>query len=242
MLTEIIFLIVFAFIGFASLIATIVGLVKKKKPIWLGGLGGIFVSAIVVIIMGIMVAAGAVNKVGETVDGIAKEDVMNAVDEVSEFAGEAGGKAASGLAKGLDSGLDEEKFAGLAHKSGVILGKSTGEGVKGIEEGLDESVGKVQVYISKNLETQGVVLGRSEEHHKPDYDDGSTVSVFLVFNKDYSGTLELNVFDSEDLIKGSTSVVVNEKAGSKKYLDFDFGEKSTVNLSGYCIISSIDKS
>lgn len=141
------------------------------------------------------------------------------------------GNTVSGAAEGLEATLNNKSITKLAEKSGIILGG----GIKAISKGLEESIDKQKVFADKEIEKDGIYIGRAE-WIASSADKKSSFTLYLEFKKDFKGSLKLTVYDNDGKKIDNAIIEVDEKSGEEKLFVFDFSYLDPT-LSEYCILT-----
>ncbi len=222
MLLYLVLTVLLSVLTFVSLVLIVVGLVKKKRSLWVGSLTAFVIGSV-------LTAACAFLYVRETFRYVASNEFQHDTQHVAEHIGETVGSAVSGTAEGLEATLDDEALAQLANKGAKIVGK----GVKAVATGLDETTGKTTVFTDESVEKAGITLGRAEQIST---DVKNSFGLFLAFENDFSGKLVLTAYDSKGLKQDTSELTIQETAGKAKVYVFPF-EYFQPSLSGYCILT-----
>lgn len=201
---------------------TIGGLVKKNQKVWISSLIGLVVFSLVCVFAIILYAKETYNYMGS-------EEFQEETKKTAQTWGENIGNTITGAAKGLESTLDEESITKLADKSATVVGK----GVVALSDGFDKTVGKTTIFADESLEALGIKIGRGEETNDT---TGYQMKIYLDFEKDFEGDLNLSIYDSEGLKQNSKSNSFSQKAGDGAIFSFHF-EDFEPGLSGYCILA-----
>ncbi|MFV0303908.1 MAG: hypothetical protein ACK5IC_00310 [Moheibacter sp.] len=125
----------------------------------------------------------------------------------------------SRLLKGAGEALKTEgKDAVKTASEGV------GEIIKGVDEGLDNSLAGAEVKIEPNATTY-FELGRTQKEYM-DSESNKKVSIYMIAKQDFKGKARLKAFDSSDTEIGRSTVDVEVKADDAEYVDFVFDERT----------------
>lgn len=104
------------------------------------------------------------------------------------------------------------------------VSEGTGEMVKAAGSGFDKTLSQVKVAVVPALAEQGIGVTRASKHH--DTSKSKAVTVYVLFDKPWSGKLELRAYDAEKLEVGRSVVNLDEKEPTAKYVDFAFDERT----------------
>lgn len=104
------------------------------------------------------------------------------------------------------------------------LTEGTGEVVKAVGKGIDNSLEKVKLSVQADLAQKGVGATRAALNDKTEKRHG--VTVYVTLDKPYAGPLELRAYDKEKLEIGRAKLTLDEKEPTAKYVDFAFDERT----------------
>jgi hypothetical protein len=121
----------------------------------------------------------------------------------------------------------KEKTKDGLHKSGEIVGKAGSEVADGIAKGVEESFAN-NVEISGALHNNGITTGRVNISGTDSATD-NVISVYLIFNKKYSGKLTAKAIGKDGLEFGRTSILVTADSGDAKYVDLIFDKRTDID-------------
>jgi hypothetical protein len=147
-----------------------------------------------------------------------KEEKLASAEQQAQLLAETKARLAKGIGEAMQG---EGKAAAQAVAAGA------GEMVKGIGKGLDKSIKEVKVLVAANLAEQGVKVTRGSHGEGG---EGKVVSVYVVFDKPYAGSLELRALDEAKAEVGRAQAKVDEKAPNAKYLDFTFDARAPIDM------------
>ena len=113
-----------------------------------------------------------------------------------------------------------DKAKKIINKTGETIGEGSSEFAKGVSKGIDNTF-ESNVVIAEPLKQKGISFGKFNITN-----DSSTnknrLSIYLIFDKDFSGTISAKVFDQKGTEYGRTTSSIIAKHGEAKYLDFKF--------------------
>ena len=115
----------------------------------------------------------------------------------------------------------------VINEGGEIVGKSIGEFGKGLSEGIDESL-EVKIQLSEELSSKGIQLGKIDFHDDTLGTD-NVLSVYIISNQAFNGTLSLKIFDKNDLEMGRSFIELESLAGHAQFYDFHFDHRSNID-------------
>ena len=104
------------------------------------------------------------------------------------------------------------------------LTEGTGDVVKAVGQGFDNSLEQVKFTVDETLPNKGLNATRAALTSKEQTNHG--VTVYVTVDKPYSGPLELRAFDAKNLEIGRSKVALEEKESTAKYVDFKFDERT----------------
>jgi hypothetical protein len=128
----------------------------------------------------------------------------------------------------LSSSCDhiKQKTRDTIHKSGETVGKSSSEFVNGISQGVDQTF-ECKLDISEALKSRGLKTGKFKIADGTEAKD-NLLSVYLVFDKDFKGTISAKAFDVKNQEYGRTKVETEGVGGEAKYFDFIFDKRTNI--------------
>ncbi len=149
-----------------------------------------------------------------------REEVLKAAEDKAKL--EVEKKAV--MAKGMGEALSESGKVGAES-----LGQGVGDVLKGAMRGVDASLQAVKVTPVAALAEQGVRVERASRG--ADKAEGAKViSVYLVADKKFAGTLELRALDKTGKEVGRGSMAISAEAQSAQYVDFAFDVRTPLDL------------
>jgi len=123
------------------------------------------------------------------------------------------------------NGVEDKANNTISH-AGRTIGKGTTEFVKGVKEGIDKTLG-CSVNLAPSLTAKGVETGKFIVGNT----QGASVnelSVYFIFNKNFSGTVVAKVTDKTGQEYGRASTHVDGKQGDAHYVDFVFDKRTDI--------------
>jgi len=111
-------------------------------------------------------------------------------------------------------------------KTGEAVGQASTEFANGVDNGMNKAL-NCEVQLSSSLQSQGVSFGKLKFQSTEGAKD-NVLLAYIIFNKDYSGTMQLKVVDEKGIEYGRTSVAVKAKANTAAYYECTFDKH--VNL------------
>lgn len=125
-------------------------------------------------------------------------------------------------AKLLKGAADAVKKEGKEAAEGLAEG--TGEVVKGIGAGIEKGYKEVKVGAHESLSSAGMTATRATRGEEGTA--AHTVTVYVTFEKGWTGTLELRAFDDQDREVGRAKAELAEKESNAHYVDFVFDPRT----------------
>lgn len=129
----------------------------------------------------------------------------------------------------------KDKAKNLINKGGEVVGRTAGEFVEGVSEGIEKTLER-DLIVSKQLSDQGIEIGKVVIADDSLGNSNNILTVYTIFNKDFKGKLTAKNVDKSGKESGRAIQEVTAKAGEAKYIDFGFDKrthidvKSTINL------------
>jgi hypothetical protein len=127
------------------------------------------------------------------------------------------------LSIGCSSSSVKEKI----NKTGDVAGQVAGEFAEGLGNGAAKAF-DTKVEMSKELSAKGIQLGKTVVSSDNSGMD-NLLTVYMIFNNDYSGPLTAKVFDSNGLEMGRFTQEVTCKSKEAKYVDFQFDKRTDID-------------
>lgn len=131
-------------------------------------------------------------------------------------------------AKLLKGAADAVKKEGK--EAAESLAEGTGEVVKGIGTGIEKGFKEVKIGAHESLAPQGLTATRATRGEEGTA--AHTVTVYLTFEKPWTGTVELRAYDAEDREVGRAKVELAEKESNAHYVDFVFDPRTPLLTAG----------
>lgn len=112
------------------------------------------------------------------------------------------------------------------NKSGEVVGQTATEFIQGVSEGVDKTL-QCKMTFADILKQSGISSGKfsinsDENGHR------NKLSVYFIFEKDFSGFITAKVFDKDNMEYGRSKIEVQVKAGEAKYVEFNFDAKCDI--------------
>lgn len=123
----------------------------------------------------------------------------------------------------------KENAKAIINQSGEVVGKSAGEFVEGVSEGIEKTLER-DLIISEKLKAQGIETGKIVIADDQSGNSNNVLTVYVIFNKDFKGKMTAKVEDKTGRESGRANVEATAKAGDAKYLDFVFDPRTYIDV------------
>ncbi|MDP1915881.1 MAG: hypothetical protein Q8L14_06535 [Myxococcales bacterium] len=140
-------------------------------------------------------------------------------------------------AKLLKGAADAVKKEGK--EAAEALAEGGGEVVKGIGTGIEKGLKEVKLTPHESLAIGGLSATRATRG-----EDGTaahTVTVYMTFEKAWTGAVELRAYDSADREVGRAKVELDEKESGAHYVDFVFDARTPLLTAGHFDVRATPK-
>ncbi len=114
---------------------------------------------------------------------------------------------------------------------GDTLGESVGEFSEGVAKGAEKAF-DIEVIFSKELKEKGISVGKvllSSDTAANNAGHDNKLSIYLIFEKDYKGVVQVRVTDAKGLEIGRSKDSVDAKAGDAGYFDLIFDKRTNID-------------
>jgi hypothetical protein len=112
------------------------------------------------------------------------------------------------------------------NKAGDVAGQTAGEFIEGASKGVKKAF-DVKLKLAENLTTQGITLGKCSVSSDSVGVDNMLLA-YIIFNKDFKGTLTAKVFDENGLEMGRSKSSVSSTAGNAGFVEFHFDKNTHI--------------
>jgi hypothetical protein len=123
------------------------------------------------------------------------------------------------LVKGVGEAMKKE-----GKEAAQVVSEGTGEVVKAVGTGFDKSLSQVKLNTVADLAPKGISATRAAR--ATEGAGVSTVTVYVILDKPYTGPLELRAYDVQSQEVGRAKVSVDEKESTARYVDFHFDPRT----------------
>lgn len=127
------------------------------------------------------------------------------------------------LAQSCSSERTQDAIATTSEK----VGQTAGELVKNVTTGVEKAF-NIKIDISPELQNKGINLGKISLGNDSTGVDNK-VSVYIIFNSDFKGTLTMKAFDNNALEMGRVQLPVEAKKNEARYCDFAFDVRTNID-------------
>jgi len=121
----------------------------------------------------------------------------------------------------------KDKTKQTINKGGEVVGKGATEFFEGVSEGVDKTM-QCKITLSEGLINNGIRTGKFFIDSDTLGGIKNKLSIYLIFEKDFSGIIKVKSFDKNGLESGRTSLNVTGKTGSATYFDFIFDRRTNI--------------
>ena len=118
----------------------------------------------------------------------------------------------------------KDKANDAINKAGETAAQATSEFVKGVGKGIDEAFNDEVDFTAlkdEGLQTGKIVIADSAGHT-------NVLSVYFIFNKDFSKQILVKVVDKNGLEYGRVTQQLTGKKGDAGFVDFYFGDRTSL--------------
>lgn len=129
------------------------------------------------------------------------------------------------LLKGAGEAVKKE-----GKEAAVVVAEGGGELIKGLGTGLQKGLTEVTVKPHETFVAAG--LGVTRAARDEDGTKKHSITAYVTFDKPFSGSLEMRVYDAESREVGRAKADADEKESTAKYVDFTFDERTPLLSAG----------
>lgn len=123
----------------------------------------------------------------------------------------------------------KEKAKTTINQSGEAVGKSATEFFEGVSEGVDKTL-QCEITLSDTLKNKGLRTGKYSISSDTTGGQNNLLTLYIIFEKDFSKTISVKAFDKSGLEIGRTRMLVDGKFGDAKYYDFAFDKRTNIEV------------
>ncbi len=117
----------------------------------------------------------------------------------------------------------KEKVKEGAHKAGEAGGTVLKEVSSGVSQAFD-----ISIELSSALQEAGISLGKSTLSSSANASD-NILNLYVIFNKDFAGTVSVKVFDNKGLEMGRAKTTLTGKKDDAKYIPVNFDVQTNID-------------
>lgn len=107
------------------------------------------------------------------------------------------------------------------------VGETGGAIVKSVSTGVEKAF-DLKVELSSSLLSSGISVGKIKLSNDSSGTDNK-VSVYLIFAKDYKGTLTMKAYDAKQLEMGRSKILINALKDEARFIDFSFDPRTNID-------------
>jgi hypothetical protein len=123
----------------------------------------------------------------------------------------------------------KEDAKAIINKSGEVVGETASEFVDGVSQGVEKTLER-DLTISPELQKRGITTGKVVIADDSDGNSNNVLSIYVIFNKDFSGKMTAKVTDKTGKESGRSVQQTSAKAGEARYLDFVFDRRAHIDV------------
>jgi hypothetical protein len=112
------------------------------------------------------------------------------------------------------------------NKGGEVVGQIATEFLQGVSEGVDKTL-QCTIQFSETLKAAGISNGKFSIESGQN-GNKNKLAIYMIFDKDFSGSITAKVFDKNGLEAGRCKADVQAKAGDGRYVDFGFDSRCDI--------------
>jgi len=113
------------------------------------------------------------------------------------------------------------------NKTGDVAGQVAGEFMEGASKGVVKAF-DVKVDLSPTLMEKGIQFGKATVSSDTVGTDNLLV-LYVIFNKDFDGSLTAKAFDDQSLEMGRVTIPVTGKKNDAMFIEFHFDKRTNID-------------
>lgn len=126
-------------------------------------------------------------------------------------------------------GCSSKKIKENINKTGDAAGQAIGEFTSGVTTGVKKVI-DAHVTMSDNLKNQGITLGKVVvTADSSSAGNENVLIIYMIFSKDFKGTITAKAFDNKNLEMGRTKLDVEGKKDDAHYFEFHFDRRTDID-------------
>jgi hypothetical protein len=123
----------------------------------------------------------------------------------------------------------KQKTKESINKGGEVVGKTATEFIEGVTEGVDKTL-QCELSLSEDLLEKGLQTGKFSIESDSLGGKNNLLTLYLIFNKDFSSTIVAKVYDKNGLEIGRAKLAILGRAGDAGYYDFVFDKRTYIEV------------
>ena len=120
------------------------------------------------------------------------------------------------------------------NQAGDVAGQVSGEFAEGVRKGVEKAF-DVTVELPQSLAEKGIRFGKTTVSDDSTGTD-NLLTVYVIFDQDFSGELTAKAFDSKHAEMGRKTVQVRGKATESQYIEFHFDKRTNIDSDSKLVI------
>jgi len=129
----------------------------------------------------------------------------------------------------------KDKTKETINQSGEAVGKTATEFFEGVSEGVDKTL-QCEISLSQDLQDKGLSTGKFSIENDTTGGHNNTLTLYLIFDKDFKAPLTVKAFDKSGLEIGRSKIEIENKAGEAGYFDFVFDKRTYIEVRSKILI------
>jgi hypothetical protein len=113
------------------------------------------------------------------------------------------------------------------NEAGNETGQTVGKFVSGITHGVEKAL-EIKVELTQNLKDKGIEFGKISVADDSEGKDNLLI-VYVIFNKDFRGTLFAKTFDNKGLEMGRAKVNISGNKEDARFIEFHFDKHTKID-------------
>jgi hypothetical protein len=125
-------------------------------------------------------------------------------------------------------GCSPHKIKENINKTGDAAGQAIGEFTSGVTTGVKKVI-DAHVELNEVLKRNGIAFGKVAVTSDSAVENENVLIVYMIFNKDYKGTMVAKAFDNKNLEMGRVRLNIEGKKDEAKYIEFHFDPRTDID-------------
>lgn len=122
------------------------------------------------------------------------------------------------------SGSIKEKI----NETGAATGEAIGEFSTGVSSGVEKAL-EVNLELNESLTSKGITFGKQTISNDPTGGEDNLLIVYLIFEKDFTGSMLAKVYDNKGQEMGRVKIDVQGKKDEAKFVEFHFDKRTNID-------------